>query len=112
MTLPITGPRAPIVRAQRRDHKLALATAHRASCYDGRVRGTSARLLIMGALDAAGCTHQRTELVVGLMTDLSATDMVDTVTLGAERAGVALFSETWIISGMLSQPAELPGSFC
>jgi hypothetical protein len=48
---------------------------------------------------------------VGLTTDLSATDMIDTVTLRAERSGVPLFTQTWLISGVISQPEELPGSF-
>jgi hypothetical protein len=58
-----------------------------------------------------GCTYPRTELVIGLMTDLSARDMIDTVTLTAEREDVPLFTQTWVISGILSEPEELPGSF-
>jgi hypothetical protein len=63
------------------------------------------------AVLAAGCTHPRTELVIGLMTDLSATDMIDTVTLVADRNGVPLFQQTWPISGVVNKPEELPGSF-
>jgi hypothetical protein len=74
------------------------------------VRGTFAKL-VLGALCVAGCSHPRTELVIGLMTDLSATDMIDTVTLRAERSGVPVFTQTWLISGVVDEPEALPGSF-
>lgn len=104
MTLPITG---VIVRQRARDHNY---DARRAPWYDGRVRRTLGKILLM-ALLVAGCTKPRTELVIGLMTDLSARDMVDQVTLTAQRSGVILFQQNWLISGVLSQPEELPGSF-
>lgn len=60
---------------------------------------------------AAGCTRARTELVVGLITNLSATDQVDTVTLTGDVGGQRVIDRRWAISGLPDMPEELPGSF-
>ena len=60
---------------------------------------------------ASGCTSPRTEVVLGVATDLSATDMIDTVQLTATRDSVTVLDQTWDISGLPAMPTELPGSF-
>jgi hypothetical protein len=73
------------------------------------VRGKIAGLVVM--LLASGCTRPRTELIVGVITDLSAQDMINRVELHIDRQGVPLFSPTWVISGSPDMPEELPGSY-
>jgi hypothetical protein len=63
------------------------------------------------ALLASGCTRARTELVVGLITNLSATDHIDQVTLTGAVDGRMPVDQKWTISGLPNMPAELPGSF-
>ena len=67
------------------------------------------KLWLLLALAALGCN--RTEIVIGVVTDIEAPDSVDTVVLSAEREGVQVLSYTWPISGIPNQPFELPGSF-
>jgi hypothetical protein len=59
---------------------------------------------------ATAC-QQRTEVVIGVATDIAAPGVIDTVQLSAARDGVPLFSNEWQLSGLTGQPYELPGSF-
>jgi sugar lactone lactonase YvrE len=70
------------------------------------------RRLVWIALVAAGCTRPSTEIVIGVATDLSARDQVDKVVLSALQDNlVEVIHQEWDISGQVSQPFELPGSF-
>jgi sugar lactone lactonase YvrE len=69
------------------------------------------RWLIVVGLCAASCSPSRTEILIGVATDLSAPDIIDRVQLSARREGVEVLRHDWDISGIPAQPFELPGSF-
>ncbi|MSP60448.1 MAG: hypothetical protein EXR72_08910 [Myxococcales bacterium] len=66
-------------------------------------------------LATAGCGRARTEILVGVLTDLPATpgiaDRLDRVRLTVNRGGFPLVMTDWTISGLPGQDDELPGSF-
>ena len=66
--------------------------------------------LALLALLAFGCTG-RTEIVVGVATDLRAKGQIDLVRFTASRNGVPLFSHEWPLSDVPAGMYELPGSF-
>jgi len=56
--------------------------------------------------------QQRTEIIVGVATDLRALGQIDTVRLVAERNGVVIVQPAdWMLSDAAGQPFEIPGSF-
>src|SRR4051794_3850519 len=78
------------------------------------LRFTGLRLLVACALGAAagpGCVEKRTQIVVGVATDMPAPDLLDRVRLTVLRDGVTTQQESWTITGLPAQPFELPGSF-
>ncbi len=60
----------------------------------------------------AGC-QARTELMIGVATDIKAPDLVDTVQLAVTRVdnGEIEQQETWDLTGNPDEPFNLPGSF-
>ena len=66
-------------------------------------------VLLFTAL-AAGCTS-RTEIVVGVATDLKARGQVDLVKFVASRNGTPLVQHEWTLSDVPAGIYELPGSF-
>lgn len=67
------------------------------------------RALILCAL--AGCTQPRTELILGIATDLRATNDLDGVHLTLSVDDVPFHEEDWTITGAAGMPFNLPGSF-
>jgi hypothetical protein len=61
---------------------------------------------------AAGC-NSRTELMLGVATDLNAPDALDTVQLDVTRVdnGFPAVQVDWVISGDITEPFNLPGSY-
>ena len=70
------------------------------------MRGLACSLLL-----ATACTEPRTELILGIATDLSATANLDSVQLLLSVQDVPFHEETWTITGSPSMPFNLPGSF-
>ncbi len=70
------------------------------------------RRALVGAIIAVGC-QGRTEVLFGVVTDLTAPDKIDNVTLIVSRAGTGMVELTtnWMISGNPDQVFNLPGSF-
>lgn len=69
-------------------------------------------LILLGLLALpAGC--RRTEILIGVITDIEAPNSVDTVRLTATRVDTMkeVVRQEWPISGVQNQPFELPGSF-
>jgi hypothetical protein len=64
-----------------------------------------ALLLVVG-----GCIRRRTELVLGVATDLTAPDALDRVHLSVRGEGLPAIEEDWTLSGATGQPFNLPGS--
>lgn len=60
-----------------------------------------------------GCAQPRTELMVGVVTDLKAPDVIDNVQLIVTRTsdGFPEVQATWDITGIRDQPFNLPGSY-
>ncbi len=69
----------------------------------------SGLLLAFALAISGGCA--RTEVLVGVATDIEAPGTVDLVRLSVSREGVELFHNDWDISGIPNVPNELPGSF-
>ena len=67
------------------------------------------RLVFLAALSA--CTSPRTELIVGIATDLRATNELDSVHLTLSVEDVPFHEEDWTITGNAGAPFNLPGSF-
>lgn len=69
--------------------------------------------VVVGLLGVAACTDARTELVLGIATDLRATDQLDGVELVVKRAddGVVIVNTQFQISGQSGLPDNLPGSY-
>lgn len=69
--------------------------------------------LSLAVLATMSACQPRTELVIGVATDLAAPDKLDRVTLSLQRAddGVPLGTTDWEISGDRGEPFNLPGSF-
>lgn len=68
-------------------------------------------LIALIALVAPGC-QSRTELMVGIATDMAAPDVVDEVRLDISRAGTGVpqAMQSWLITGT-NEPFNLPGSY-
>jgi hypothetical protein len=62
-------------------------------------------------LFALGCNREPTQVVVGVVTNLSAPDALDEVQMTVLRQGVEVLRHDWTIPGQAAQPYELPGSF-
>src|SRR5579859_381193 len=58
----------------------------------------------------AGCTG-RTEIVVGVVTDLKARGQIDQVQFQGLRSGVAIVDHQWDLADVPANQYELPGSF-
>lgn len=71
------------------------------------------RSLIPFLLVAAACGESRTELIIGVATDLQATGQLDGVELVVKRAdnGTVIAMENFPISGQAGMPNNLPGSY-
>jgi 6-phosphogluconolactonase (cycloisomerase 2 family) len=69
-------------------------------------RGWMAALLLL-----LGCTTNRTEVVIGVATDLDAPSQMGTVRMTVSREDVPLIEQVWDLPGIPAQPFELPGSF-
>ncbi len=67
-------------------------------------------LLIFTLALAAGCTG-RTEIVLGVATDLKARGQLDNVTLTASRDGIPVINHSWSLTDVPAGTFELPGSF-
>lgn len=65
-------------------------------------------LLLLGG---AGCLGERTELVIGMATDLVAPDEIDAIHLEVARTGAPTLIRDWAISGFADEPFNLPASF-
>lgn len=75
-------------------------------------RGAAALGLCLGlGLAAPGCSRDPSQIVIGVLTNLRATEDMDRVRLDVKRDGVPLFFHDWDISGSPELPYELPGSF-
>jgi len=74
------------------------------------IRRLSALALVVGAL---GCESPRTQIMIGLATDMQAPDAFDRVELVAVRAkdGFEEVRIDWTITGDRDEPFNLPGSF-
>jgi hypothetical protein len=59
----------------------------------------------------AACNRPRTQIVVGVITNLSAPDVLDQVSMKVMREGVPLLSHDWDLPGRPAQAYELPGSY-
>ncbi len=59
---------------------------------------------------AVGCTG-RTEIVLGVATDLKARGQLDSVQLNASRDGVVVITHSWPLTDVPAGEFELPGSF-
>jgi hypothetical protein len=69
------------------------------------------RSLVLLMAVCAAC-QQRTEIIVGVATDLRAMGQIDSVALVAERSGVVVVMPAeWMLSDAAGQPYEIPGSF-
>jgi hypothetical protein len=53
----------------------------------------------------------RTEIILGVLTDLKAPTTLDEVQLDVAREGVPLLSQQWLLPGIPGQPFILPGSY-
>ena len=69
------------------------------------------RLLLCACLCALGCTRGRSEVLLGMLTDLPAPTTLDRVQLIVQQQGVQIVQQDWDLSGLPSQPFNLPGSF-
>ena len=69
------------------------------------------RAILFVALVLAACKEPRTELIIGIATDLRATDNLDSVQLQLLVEGVPFHEETWTITGSPGADFNLPGSF-
>lgn len=67
-------------------------------------------LLLLAALPSAGCTRDRTQVMLGLMTNLYAPGELSKVRLSITRAGVPINDRVWNIPGTLRGDYQLPGS--
>ena len=67
-------------------------------------------LLLLAALPSAGCTRDRTQVMLGLMTNLYAPGELSKVRLSITRAGVPISDRVWNIPGTLRGDYQLPGS--
>jgi hypothetical protein len=68
------------------------------------------RSLALVLVLCAACQN-RTEIVVGLATDLQAMGQIDLVRLIASRQGTPIVQTDWILTDMSGGQFELPGSF-
>src|SRR5436190_16985849 len=68
------------------------------------------RVACLVALVWTGC-RERTEIIVGVATDMKAKNQLDKVELVATRNGVAVIRNTWDLSELPAGDFELPGSF-
>lgn len=59
----------------------------------------------------AACTSPRTELIVGIATDLRATNELDSVHLTLSVEDIPFHEEDWTITGAAGADFNLPGSF-
>lgn len=66
------------------------------------------RLVLVVGLAACG---ERTQLMIGVATDLRAPDVLDDAQLVISREGVPIHQVAWPISGSPSEPENLPGSY-
>lgn len=69
------------------------------------------RLALLSLVVLAGCKEPRTELIIGIATDLRATQNLDSVVLQLSVEGVPFHEETWTITGSPGADFNLPGSF-
>jgi hypothetical protein len=69
--------------------------------------------VVVFAVAIAGGCQQRTELVIGIVTDLQAPNELDLVELVVDdgTTGVPLLDEQFTISGRVDVPSNLPGSY-
>ncbi len=61
-------------------------------------------------LSSLACSH-RTEVILGVATDLRAPGQIDTVQLIATRNGVPVVTQTWMLGNAALGLSDLPGSF-
>jgi hypothetical protein len=67
---------------------------------------------LLACLLALSACHARTELMVGVVTDIEVPGAIDTVELDVTHDGKPVFDpKTWSISGVPDVPFALPGSF-
>jgi hypothetical protein len=70
------------------------------------------RALLLVLVGLVACEVPRTQLMIGVITDVPAPDTFDQVTLTVKRAdGFPFFDAPWTITGAPSMPENLPGSY-
>jgi len=68
-------------------------------------------IAVLALFFLASCSKNRTEVVLGLATDLTAPDQLDHVQLMVQRDGVIIIQQDWDVFGQPRVPYELPGSY-
>jgi hypothetical protein len=77
----------------------------------GRSCATRWALPLFAAMLLLGGCNKRTQLMLGVLTDLAAPGGLDTVTITAFREGVSVVNETRVVPGGAGRKYILPGSF-
>ncbi len=72
--------------------------------------GARCLAFVTALVAVAGCA-QRTEVVIGVATDLKAKGQLDLVSFTALRDGIPIIAHTWDLTDIPSGQYELPGSF-
>ena len=68
------------------------------------------RRVLLAALLASACTTKRTEIVIGVATNLDAPTPLSSVQATISREGVPLLQQNWTLPGVPQGEFELPGS--
>jgi len=69
------------------------------------------RVLVLSLLVMGACTTKRTEVVIGVATNLDAPAQISSVLMTVSRDGVPLVVQTWDLPGVPAGQFELPGAF-
>jgi len=83
--------------------------------YSNALQSTNMRhlglvFLSVAVLGTSAC-KQRTQIMIGVLTDLRAPGVMDEVQLDVSREGVPVLQQAWILPGVRGEPFILPGSF-
>jgi 6-phosphogluconolactonase (cycloisomerase 2 family) len=73
--------------------------------------GVWMRPLVLSLLALCACTTKRTEVVIGVATNLDAPTQMSNVLMTVSRDGVPLVVQTWDLPGVPAGQFELPGAF-
>src|SRR5262249_7910808 len=78
---------------------------------DNGAGGMGMRPPVLSLLARGACTSKRTEVVIGVATNLDAPTQMSSVLMTVSRDGVPLVVQTWDLPGIPAGRFELPGAF-